>query len=121
MRIFMLFVNWKTDNSKAEIIGMPKVEGEDAYAVRIKPEKANAVTYFISAKTFLPIKQNSVIVSSTSSQKIPVTTTMSDYRKVDGVMIPFKITSENIGTGETILYVKNIKHNVKITDDKFKP
>lgn len=118
---FYPFVNWKTDNSKAEIIGMEKVGDEDTYAVRIKPEKANAVTYFISAKTFLPIKQTSVIVSNTSSQKVPVTTTMSDYRKVDGVMIPFKVSSENVGTGETIIYVKSVKQNVKIFEKEFKP
>lgn len=118
---FYPFVNWKTDNSKAVIIGMEKVGDEDTYAVRIKPEKANAVTYFISAKTFLPIKQTSVIVSSTSPQKVPVTTTMSDYRKIDGIMIPFKISSENTGSGETIMYIKSVKQNVKIGEKEFKP
>ncbi len=118
---FYTFLEWKTGNATAEITGMQKIGDEETYAVRIKPEKANAVTYFISAKTFLPVKQTSVVVSSTSSQKIPTSTTMSDYRKIDGVMIPFKVMSENIGNGLTIMYVKNIKHNVKIEDAKFKP
>ncbi len=118
---FYTFLEWKTAGAKAEVIGMEKVEGEDAYAVRIKPEKANAVTYFISAKTFLPVKQTSVVVSSTSDQKIPTSATMSDYRKIDGVMIPFKVSSENIGTGETVLYVKSIKHNTDISDKQLKP
>lgn len=118
---FYGFADWKTDKSKIEITGMQKVGDEETYVVRVKPEKANAVTYFISAKTFLPVKQISVIVSSTSSQKIPVTSIMADYRNIDGMMIPFKVTSENPGSGETVMIVKSVKHNVKIDDKKFKP
>lgn len=118
---FYGILDWKKDNAKAEITGMQKIGDEETYVVKIKPEKANAITYFISTKTFLPVKQNSILVSSTSSQKIPYSTTMSDYRKVDGVMIPFKTVSDNPGSGETVVYVKSVKHNVKIDDKKFKP
>lgn len=118
---FYAFLDWKKDNTKAEITGTQKIGDEETYVVRIKPEKATEITYFISTKTFLPVKQNSILVSSTSSQKIPYSTTMSDYRKVDGVMIPFKTVSDNPGSGETIVYVKSVKHNVKIDDKKFKP
>lgn len=117
---FYGILDWKKDNAKAEITGTQKVGDEEAYVVKIKPEKANAVTYFISTKTFLPVKQTSVIVSSTSAQKTPYSSIMSDYRKVDGVMIPFKTVSENPGMGETVIYVKSVKHNVKIDDQKFK-
>lgn len=118
---FYGILDWKKDNTKAEITGMQKVGDEETYVVKIKPEKANATTYYISTKTFLPVKQISVIVSSTSAQKTPYSTTMSDYRKVDGVMIPFKTVAENPGMGETVTYIKSIKHNVKIDDKKFKP
>lgn len=118
---FYGILDWKKDNAKAEITGTQKIGDEETYVVKIKPEKAGAITYFISTKTFLPVKQNSILVSSTSSQKIPYSTTMSDYRKVDGVMIPFKTVSDNPGSGETIVYVKSVKHNVKIDDKKFKP
>lgn len=118
---FYGILDWKKDNAKAEITGTEKVGDEEAYVLRIKPEKANAITFYISTKTFLPVKQTSIIVSSTSAQKTPYTTTMSDYRKVDGVMIPFKTVSENPGMGETVTYVKSVKHNVKIDDGKFKP
>ena len=118
---FYSILDWQKDNAKAEVTGMQKVGDEETYVVKIKPEKANAVTYFISAKTFLPVKQTSIIVSSTSAQKTPYSTTLSDYRSVDGVMIPFKTISENPGMGETVTYIKSVKHNVKIDDKEFKP
>lgn len=118
---FYGIIDWKKDNAKAEITKTEKVGGEETYVVRIKPEEANAVTYYISTKTFLPVKFASVIVSSTSAQKTPFSTMMSDYRNVDGVMIPFKTVAENPGMGETVTYVKSVKHNAKIDDSKFKP
>lgn len=120
-RDFYGLLNWKKDLKEAKIEGIEKVGGEEAYKVVFQMEKASSITYYISTKTFLPLKQESVVVSSTSSQTIPVSQTFSDYREVDGVMVPFKTVSSNTGIGETVIYVKEIKHNVKIDDKTFKP
>jgi hypothetical protein len=105
---------------KREIKGTEKIGDEETYVVRIQPERASEVTYFISTKTFLPVKKTSIIVSSTSAQKTPVSVTFSDYRPVDGVMIPFKTTSMNPGMGAIIVYAKEVKHNAAIDDAVFK-
>jgi len=118
---FYGLANWKTTLKKAEIKGVEKVGDEETYIVKFMPEKASETTYYISTKTFLPIKKTSVIVSSTSKQKTPVSETFADYRAVDGVMLPFKITSINPGMGLVVVYAKDIKHNVAIDDAVFKP
>ena len=117
---FYGLANWKTGLKKAEIKGTEKVGGEETYVVKLQPEKASEVTYYISTKTFLPVKKTSIIVSSTSSQKTPISETFSDYRPVDGVMIPFKTTSMNPGMGAVVIYAKEVKHNVAINDAVFK-
>jgi hypothetical protein len=114
-------LNWKNALKSAEVSRIDKVGGEEAYVVVIRPEKANEYTYFISTKTFLPLKKSSVIVSSTSSTKLPTSQTFSDYRAVDGVMIPYKIVSNSPSMGDIVAYVKEVKHNVTIDDAKFKP
>jgi hypothetical protein len=118
---FYKLLDWKKDVKSAEVTGIQKVGDEEAYIVKVQPEKASPITYYISTKTFLPVKITSLIVSSTSPQKIPYSQTLSDYRNVDGVMIPFKTVSENPGMGEIVTYVKEVKHNGKIEDKKFKP
>lgn len=118
---FYGLANWKTGLKKAEIRGTEKVGEEETYVVKIQPEKASEVIYYISAKTFLPVKKTSVVVSSTSAQKTPTSETFSDYRQVDGVMIPFKTTSMNPGMGAVVIYAEEIKHNVTIDDAAFKP
>jgi CubicO group peptidase (beta-lactamase class C family) len=117
---FYGLANWKTGLKKAEIRGTEKVGDEETYVVKIQPEKASEVTYYISTKTFLPVKKTSLIVSSISAQKTPISETYSDYRAVDGVMMSFKRTSMNPGMGAIVMYVKEVKHNIAIDDATFK-
>lgn len=117
---FYGLLNWKNNLKSSEIKGAEKVEGEDAYVVVLRPETASEVTYYISQKTFLPLKKASVIVSSTSSQKTPQTSVFKDYRTVDGVMLPFKTVSSSPSMGNVATYLKQVKHNVTIDDKAFK-
>ena len=105
---------------KAEVVKSQKVAQEDAYVVSIKPKGVTKYTLYVSKKTYLPLRKDMVIVSSTSSQKIPISERYSDYREVDGVKLPFKITTAHPGMGEIISYVTKVKHNVRISDKKFR-
>lgn len=118
---FYGLLNWKNGLKSAEVVSMSKIGDEDVYVVRIQPEKASETTYFISAKTFLPLRKRSLIASSTSNQKTPSVSTMSDYRNVDGVMIPFKTVTVSPSMGDVVMYVKEVKNNVAIDDKVFKP
>jgi CubicO group peptidase (beta-lactamase class C family) len=118
---FYGYLNWKTGLKSAEVKGTEKVGDEDAYVVVTHYEKANDITHYISTKTFLPLKMTTIIASSTSSQKTPNTQIFSDYRMVDGVMMPFKSTTESPGMGTIVTYVKEVRNNVTIPDSVFKP
>ena len=50
---------------------------------------------------------------------MPQTQSFSDYRKVDGVMIPFKSVSNNIANGDVVVIVKDVKFDVEIPDATF--
>lgn len=118
---FYGLVDWKKGLKSAEVTGTAKVGDEDTYVVVVRPEKASEYTVYISQKTFLPLKRTGVVVSSTSSQKLPVSSVYSDYRAVDGVMIPFKTVADSPSMGNVVTYIKEVKHNVAIDDAKFKP
>lgn len=119
---FYGLVNWKNGLKSSEITGTEKVGGEEAYIVVFRPEKASEYAYYISTKTFLPLKKISAIVAGTSAAaSVRAVQTFSDYRAVDGVMIPFKSVTESPLLGDVITTVKEVKHNVKIEDSVFKP
>jgi CubicO group peptidase (beta-lactamase class C family) len=118
---FYGLLNWKNGLKSAEVTSMSKIGDEEVYVVRIQPEKASETTYYISAKTFLPLRKRSLIVSSTSTQKMPSVSTMSDYRTIDGMMIPFKTVTVSPSMGDVVMYVKEVKNNAAIDDKMFKP
>jgi CubicO group peptidase (beta-lactamase class C family) len=112
-------LNWKTLFKTAEIKKLSKVEGEDAYVVLLTPEKGSPVTQYISAKTFLPLRTDSIATSDTIS--MPVTETYSDYRSVDGVMIAFRRVSNSQAMGDTVLKVREARFDVPVPEEAFRP
>lgn len=118
---FYGLLNWKKDLKKADFIRTEKVGEEDCYVVSIEPEKASERRYWISTKTFLPVKTVTLSVSSTTQQTTPIVSLMSDYRAVDGVLMPFKTVSTNPGMGDIVSIVKEVKTNVAIDDKQFAP
>ncbi|HEX8147626.1 MAG TPA: serine hydrolase [Pyrinomonadaceae bacterium] len=111
-------LNWKTLYKTAEIKKMSKVDGEDAYVVVFTPEKGSPVTQYISAKTFLPLRQDSLATSDTIS--MPVTETYSDYRSVDGVMIAFRRVQNSQAMGDTVLRIREAAFDVPVPDEAFR-
>lgn len=105
---------------KAEILRKDKFAGEDVYVLSIEPKKANKVVYFISAKTFLPLRKDYLIASSSSNVKIPGSEIYENYKEIDGVLLPFKVTNKTITWGDILTHVKEIKHNVIISDSVFR-
>jgi hypothetical protein len=116
---FYGLLDWKDNLEKAEIIKTDKIGDDEVYIVVLEPKNASRVVLYISTKTFLPLRKTSIIVSSTSPQKTPITESYDDYREIDGVMIPFKTIISNPGMGEIVVAIREIKHNMKIDDKKF--
>jgi CubicO group peptidase (beta-lactamase class C family) len=114
-------LNWRTAFKKIEVTGTAKVDGEDAYIVAFEPGKGTAYREYYSTKTFLLLKREGVIPSSTSAQLIPYSVTYSDYRDVDGVKLPFHQVTNSLANGSIVTSVRSVKQNVAIDDKIFAP
>jgi CubicO group peptidase (beta-lactamase class C family) len=112
-------LNWKTNYKTVVVKRIAKVGEEDAYVVEKRPEKGTLVTDYISTKSFLLLKRDSLVVSETAGIELPQTMTFSDYRNVDGVMVPFKNMSSNIANGDSTVRIVEIKFDVDIPDTVF--
>ncbi|KXK01503.1 MAG: beta-lactamase [Acidobacteria bacterium OLB17] len=114
-------LNWDKNFSSVEIKAVVKVGDADAYEVRFVPKKGTEFTVFYSTKTFLPVKQNALSVSSTSPVKLPYSEEYSDYREVDGVMIPYVVTTNSPTMGKIVVTIKDVKQNIQIDPKAFTP
>lgn len=106
---------------KITVTGKGTVGDEECYVVEFEPKKGSKYREFYSAETFLLLKREGVTVSSTSSTRLPYTTFFSDYRKVDGVMLPFRVVTSSVSNGDVVITFKEIKTNVPIKDSVFAP
>ena len=113
-------LNWKKNYQTIVFKRMGKVGDDDVYIIEKKNEKGTPVIDYVSTKSFLVLRRDSVIASETSGIELPQTETFSDYRNVDGVMIPFKQLSTNLANGDIVLRILDIKFNAEISDSIFR-
>ncbi|MEK6300228.1 MAG: hypothetical protein AABO41_05860 [Acidobacteriota bacterium] len=83
-------------------------------------EKDHEVIDYVSAKSFLLLKRDVLRSTVGSDGPEPVSEVYSDYREVDGVMIPFVTTSKLPGFGNVIIRVKEIRFGVDALDTEFR-
>ncbi|MBX3242892.1 MAG: beta-lactamase family protein [Acidobacteria bacterium] len=118
---FHSMLDWKAKYKNVTVKRSAKVGDEEAYVVEFEPENGTKFTEFYSTKTFLLLKRQGIITSSTSSVSIPYTVLYEDYRDIDGVKMPFRQINSSPSNGEIITTITKITHNVKIDDKLFAP
>ena len=118
---FYALLNWKTLYKTAAVKEMSKVGGEEAYVVVLTPERGQPVTEYVSAKTFLLLRRDTQELGGTGEPLGSVTAVYGNYRNVDGVMVPFTITYQVPGTGESVVRVREVKFDVPLGDETFRP
>jgi CubicO group peptidase (beta-lactamase class C family) len=117
---FYGLLNWKKLFKDVAVKRMSKVGDEDVYVVVKTPEKADPITDYISAKSFLLLKRETTDSRSTSMVEQPATAIYSDYRMVDGRMIPFRIAHNTLDLGDVVVRVKEVKFDVSLPDSVFR-
>ncbi|HEU4435407.1 MAG TPA: serine hydrolase [Pyrinomonadaceae bacterium] len=113
-------LNWETNYKTITVKRIAKVGDEEAYVVEKRPEKGTPVTDYISTKSFLLLKRDSLVVVETANLELPQTQTFSDYRNVDGVMVAFKSSASNVANGDIVMRVIDVKFDVDIPDTAFR-
>ena len=114
-------LDWKTPYKKVDITSTALVDGEDAYIVEFEPVAGTPFKEYYSTKSFLLLKREGIVPSSTSSQTLPYTITFSDYRTVDGIKLPFKTVNSSVSNGNIVTILKSVKHNLPVDDKIFAP
>jgi hypothetical protein len=109
-------VNWRKHTKSAKCLGEETVEGKPCYKVEVTTTEGQTRTQCFDKANYLLIK--SVSVEKTPNGDLPVEAVLSDYRKVDGLMFPFK-TVQKILSNEIVLTMDKVEHNVKIPDSRF--
>lgn len=93
-------VDYAAKGSKVELAGMEKVEGREAYKVKITFKNGDSKNVWIDAETFLETKMEGTPRRLDGTYH-PVEIYYRDYRNVSGLRIPFTLETRVLPVSKT--------------------
>jgi hypothetical protein len=124
---FNALVHWKELYQKAECVGKEQIDDHSCYKIVLTPALGKPETIFIDRKTMFPVRLDTIRKVKNpvvGEMELPLQIQQDDYRQVDGVWLPFKLTRRVTVMGEpqTIVYTwQSIEHHVDIPAQRFEP
>ena len=102
---------------ESEVSAKKVMDGKTVYALEIT-KKHGEETWFISADNYLRVAQS--IIMGNEQQTVEVLTKYSDFKEVDGVMLPFS-AEVDAGQQQVSMKITDYKHNTNPPASTFEP
>lgn len=104
---FNPFLDWGPESGVAKVLGESVVEEEECYRVEIKPVDQASLVAFFSKKTGL--------LRRLDDRTASMFRRYDDYRKLDGVLVPYKVRLDAGMMGFELEYIR-IEQNVDLKE-----
>ena len=111
-----LFLNYKSAGITTKLTGMEKLDGKDAYVVSLTLPNGKIWMSYYDKVSGLLVKESKTM--DTPQGAFTQSTLLNDYREVEGVKYPFKL-SQSVGPQTIELEVISIKVNSGLDDKLF--
>ena len=102
---------------KLELVGVEQINGKDAYKIKAEFPGGSKKIYYFDKESGLKVRETQT--QNTNQGQMVVTTDLSDYKDIDGIKYPTKMT-QSVGGQVIELEVKSVKMNSGLPDDLFK-
>jgi len=114
-----VFVDYKEKGYKIELVGKETLDGTPVYHLKVTKKGGPPQDYYLDAETGLEKKISVTGRIPDGSQTVNVTE-FSDYRSVDGTMVPFVLKQRQNGTLVGTTTIDKVEFNVPVDDELFK-
>lgn len=101
---------------RVQLLGRDSVDGIAAWKLEVTTGDGTILHVFVDAERFLEIKE----VCKELSTGLDLETTFSDYKPVEGLMMPHQLTSVLQGNPMDTTLIESILLNVPVDDAEFK-
>ena len=110
------FIDWQTKGHKIEYKGKVTEGGKEFHHLSLIQKDGPAIEYYIDPTTWLEAKT----VMQDLATKGTMETRLTDYRKIEGRMIPFVMTNVLNGTQVAQIRIDRVEFNVPLEETLFK-
>jgi outer membrane lipoprotein-sorting protein len=113
-----VFVDYKQRGHTIELVGKEKIDGREAHHLKVTRKGGPPQDYHLDAETGLEMR----ITMSLNQGGNPtaVVTELSDYRDVDGRMVPFSVRQIVNGKPAASTTLEKVEFNVPVDDAFFR-
>jgi hypothetical protein len=109
-------VRWRDFFQKVECTGLEPLDSHICYRVVLTPKEGQPETRYYDKKSYLLVRTNMIL--KTEMGEIPTEMSVSDYRRVDGVLMPFQLKQKVLGQELTVTH-ESVRNNIDIPRDRF--
>jgi hypothetical protein len=88
-------VRWREYFQKVECTGVEPLDSHICYRVVLTPKEGQTEIRYYDKKSYLLVRTNMIL--KTEMGEIPTEMSVSDYRSVDGVLMPFQLKQKVLG------------------------
>jgi hypothetical protein len=113
-------IDYKEKGHTVELVGREKADGKEVYHLKVTMKGGDVQQhYYIDADTGIELK-TSTDVDLGTGQRQPLVTEMSDYRQIDGIMIPHTVRQLLNGKPVVQMTIDTVEFNPPIDDALFR-
>jgi outer membrane lipoprotein-sorting protein len=111
-------MDYKSKGNTVEYLGKDKVEGSDAFKLKVTKKNGIIETSYIDADSGLEVK--TITKTKIRGNDTEVETTYSDFRSVEGLTLPFSIDQGVVGSPQKQkITIDKVELNPNTSDEQF--
>jgi outer membrane lipoprotein-sorting protein len=113
-------INYKSKGHAIELVGKEKLGDKDVYRLKVTMKGGQVQHYFIDAESGLELKTSAEVDLGTGGPKQTLDTEMSNYKPVNGIMVPHTVRQFINGKQTVEMSVTVVEFNAPVDDAVFK-
>ena len=111
-------VDYKTKGTTIDLIGQETIDGTKVYHLKVTRKNGTTRELFLDADTGIDVRTISTMEQN--GQQATITSDLSNYQNVEGVMVPFSVKQSLNGTPIAQMTIDKVEFNVPIENSLFK-
>jgi outer membrane lipoprotein-sorting protein len=111
-------LDYKAKGNSVELVGKETVSGHDAYHLKVVRKSGPVQHFYIDTQSGLSVRVTTDI--DQGGQPVTLTSDPSNYKAVEGIMMPFNITQTVGGMATVVLSIDKIEFNLPMDAAMFK-
>lgn len=109
--------DYKAKGNTVELLGKSDLEGTPAYKLKLTKKNGDVTTIYLDADSYLELRTEAS--ATVQGQQRDVSTTFGDYKKVEGLTLPFSIETKITGIGGQTITVAKYEINPELPASRF--